>query len=136
MFRIHVDGRALIAVALVTAALPLASHCHAAAVVPMIAQAGAALVQPGGLQGLAQGAANPAARPEMVQADPQAAEPKPADAAPATAASPFEIRYLIAYLMMLIFIGGGTGLVVRPTGRTRQDQGKAAATPKPAATKK
>lgn len=135
MFRIHVDGRVPV-VALVIGGLPLASHCHAAAVVPMIAQAGAALVQPGGLQGLAQGAANPAARPEMVQADPQAEQPKPADAAaPATDASPFEIRYLIAYVMMLIFIGGGTGLVVRPTGRTRQHQDKASTPPTPAAKK-
>jgi hypothetical protein len=95
-------------------------------VVPVIAQVGPALVQPGGIQGLA----NPQ-RPEMVQAEPQAdpagepAEPA-ADgaAAPAPTASPFEIRYLIAYVLMLALIGGGTGLVVRPTGRIRQDPGK------------
>jgi hypothetical protein len=99
-----------------------APRCQASVVVPVIAQAGAALVQPGGIQGLAN-----QQRPEMVQAEPQADPAEPAAdgaAAPAPTASPFEIRYLIAYVLMLVFIGGGTGLVIRPTGRIRQDPGK------------
>lgn len=110
----------------VTVVAGSAPRCQASVVVPVIAQAGAALVQPGGIQGLAN-----QQRPEMVQAEPQAdpagepAEPA-ADgaAAPAPTASPFEIRYLIAYVLMLVFIGGGAGLVIRPTGRIRQDPGK------------
>lgn len=113
------------------ATVPLS--CEAAIVAPLFAQGGAALVQPGGLQGLA----NPQNRPEMVQAEPQPEQPPPAEAEPAaaTTASPFEIRYLISYLLMLVFVGGGTALVIRPNGRVPPAEGKASTPSKPAAKK-
>lgn len=66
-------------------------------------------------------------RPAAVQAeddagDPPAAAQGDADPPAASKASPFEIRYLIAYLLMLIFIGGSAFLVIRPSGRKIQGQ--------------
>lgn len=94
-------------------------------VTPIFGQAGVGLVQPGGLQGLA----NQAARPNMVEAEPPAdqpadaaaAEPPAEEAAAVPDASPFEIRYLVTYVLMLAMISGGTFLVARPSGRRRQE---------------
>ena len=62
------------------------------------------------------------ARPTAVQAEKgDAAQKTDAAADSASTASAFEVRYLISYFAMLIFIGGGTFLVVRPTGRISQD---------------
>ncbi len=90
----------------------------------LYAQAGAALVQPGGIEGLAK----PTPRPGVVDA----AEAGPDQAAPdqvvdgdakpagATQASPYELRFLISYVLMMIFMGAGMFLVVRPSGRQVQ----------------
>ncbi|MFM8635678.1 MAG: hypothetical protein ACKOEX_12870 [Planctomycetia bacterium] len=92
---------------------------------PVFGQAGVGIVQPGGLQGLA----NQAARPNMVEAEPPADQPAdvaaaepPADEAPEAVpnASPFEIRYLVTSVLMLAMISGGTFLVARPSGRRAQ----------------
>ena len=62
------------------------------------------------------------ARPAAVQAGEDDTVQDEGAASDSTSnASPFEVRYLISYLVMLIFIGGGTFLVVRPTGRISQD---------------
>lgn len=105
---------------------------------PIFGQAGVGLVQPGGLQGLA----NQAARPNMVEAEPPADQPAdaaaaepPADEAPAAvpSASPFEIRYLLTYVLMLAMISGGTFLVARPSGRRAQAPSPAGSKGKPGA---
>jgi len=67
---------------------------------------------------------------------PVAVEAKPGDGGPPAAqgeaeaqpsASPYEIRYLTSYVLMLLFIGGSTVLIIRPSGRTIQgDPGGAA----------
>ncbi len=91
----------------------------------LYAQAGAALVQPGGIEGLAK----PPARPGVVDAaeagpaQPAAdQEPANGDANPAgaTQASPFELRFIISYVLMMIFMGAGMFLAVRPSGRLTQ----------------
>ena len=41
-------------------------------------------------------------------------------------ASPFEIRYIISYVLMLLFIGGSTVLIIRPSGRAIQGDSGAA----------
>lgn len=92
---------------------------------PLLAQGVGALVQPGGIEGLAQ----QPPRPEAVQAPQEGNEP-PADeqanaepqADAAKTASPFEIRYLISYVLMLLFIGGSTVLIIRPSGRIIQGE--------------
>jgi hypothetical protein len=97
---------------------------------PLFAQGVGALVQPGGIEGLAQ----KPPRPGAVQAPEGGNEPPAADqgnaepqADAAKSASPFEIRYLISYVLMLLFIGGSTVLIIRPSGRTMQgDPGGAA----------
>lgn len=92
---------------------------------PLFAQAVGGLVQPGGIEGLAQQPPRPSAvqAPEGNDApagDQNNAEEKP-DAAPK--ASPFEIRYIMSYVLMLAFVGGSTFLVIRPSGRKIQGDG-------------
>jgi hypothetical protein len=41
-------------------------------------------------------------------------------------ASPFEIRYIMSYVLMLAFVGGSTFLIIRPSGRKTQGEGGAA----------
>ncbi len=41
-------------------------------------------------------------------------------------ASPFEIRYIMSYVLMLTFVGGSTFLIIRPSGRKTQGDGGAA----------
>ena len=133
---------ALIAIALGTLSAPgtAAPPPTPPLVAPLLAQGGAALVQPGGIQELAKKANE--ARPEMVQADPAPAEAPAAadDAADAEAAapkkaSPLELRYFISYVLILAFVGGGTALAIRPSGRKPQSLPKPAANAKPAAKK-
>ena len=91
---------------------------------PLFAEAVGGLVQPG-IEGLAQQPPRPSAvqAPEGNAApagDHNIAEEKPA-AAPK--ASPFEIRYIMSYVLMLAFVGGSTFLVIRPSGRKIQGDG-------------
>lgn len=110
-------------------------------VAPLLAQGGAALVQQGGLQELAKKANE--ARPGMVQAEPAPADAPVAavDAANAEAAapkkaSPLELRYFISYVLIIAFVGGGTALAIRPSGRKPQSSPKPSANAKPAANAK
>lgn len=109
--------------------LVIVAHPHAPAhaahpVSPaLFAQVSGALVQPEGIQGLAQ----QPPRPEAVQAEEGGNEPPAADqdnaepqADVAKTASPFELRYLISYVLMLVFIAGSTVLIIRPSGRAIQ----------------
>jgi hypothetical protein len=66
-------------------------------------------------------------RPVAVEAKPGDGGPPAAQGEAKPSASPFEIRYLISYVLMLLFIGGSTVLIIRPSGRTIQgDPGGAA----------
>lgn len=104
-------------------------------VMPLIAQGGAGLVPPGGIEALAK-----PVRPNMVEAQPDAAQPAEAPANPeppaSPTASPLEIRYIISYVLMLAMISGSTFLVIRPSGRRHQNEGKSGAPAKAAAKKK
>ena len=86
-----------------------------------------------GLVGIAQ----PPERPAAVQAPADGVAPGPAEAQPeaASAASPFELRYIFSYVVMLAFVGGSTFLIIRPSGRKIQGddaaaKGKESAKPK------
>lgn len=71
--------------------------------------------------------AQPPERPAAVQA-PEDGAAAAGDAKPeaAPAASPFELRYLFSYVLMLAFVGGSTFLIIRPSGRkTQGDDGAA-----------
>ena len=79
------------------------------------------------LAGVIKSFAQPPARLGVVQGpEPGNAQPAgdqgnaeaKADATPP--ASAFEIRYIIAYMLMLVFIGGSTFLIIRPSGRAIQ----------------
>jgi hypothetical protein len=93
---------------------------------PLLAQGVGALVQPGGIEGLAQQPPRPAA----VQA-PEGGDAPPADAGEAkpetaTAANPFELRFIFSYVLILAFVGGSTFLIIRPSGRKIQGDDAAA----------
>lgn len=66
--------------------------------------------------------AQPPERPAAVQAPEDGAAPAAGDAKPeaASAASPFELRYIFSYVLMLAFVGGSTFLIIRPSGRKIQ----------------
>jgi hypothetical protein len=77
----------------------------------------------GGIEGFAQ----QPVRPGVVQAPEGGNAPPAGDQGNAEAraeatppASAFEIRYIIAYVLMLVFIGGSTVLIIRPSGRAIQ----------------
>lgn len=95
---------------------------------PLLAQGVGALVQPGGIEGLAQQPARPAAVQAPEQAAPQAGGQNNAGEKPETnsKASPFEIRYIPSYVLMLAFVGGSAFLIIRPSGRIIQGEDGAA----------
>lgn len=98
-----------------------ASPLPPAVPVALFAQGVGALVQPGGVEALAQQAARPAAvQADEADANQPAAAQGAAAPEPTSKASPFEIRYIIVYVLMLIFVGGSTFLIIRPSGRKIQ----------------
>jgi hypothetical protein len=95
---------------------------------PLFAQGVGALVQPGGIEGLAQQPPRPAAVQAPEGGAPPAGDQNNAEEKPGTGskASPFEIRYIMSYVLMLAFVGGSTFLIIRPSGRKTQGDGGAA----------
>jgi hypothetical protein len=95
---------------------------------PLFAQGVGALVQPGGIEGLAQQPPRPAAVQAPEGGAPPAGDQNNAEEKPGTGskASPFEIRYIMSYVLMLTFVGGSTFLIIRPSGRKTQGDGGAA----------
>jgi hypothetical protein len=95
---------------------------------PLFAQGVGALVQPGGIEGLAQQPPRPAAVQAPEGGAPPAGDQNNAEEKPGTGskASPFEIRYIMSYVLMLAFVGGSTFLIIRPSGRKIQGEGGAA----------
>lgn len=96
---------------------------------PLLAQGVGALVQPGGIEGLAQ-------KPPEDGGEPAAADAGEAKPETAPAASPFELRYIFSYVLMLAFVGGSTFLIIRPSGRKIQGDDGAATGKGPAKAKK
>lgn len=92
---------------------------------PLFAQGVGALVQPGGIEGLAQQPPRPAAVQAPEGGAPPAGDQNNAEEKPGTGskASPFEIRYIMSYVLMLAFVGGSTFLIIRPSGRKTQGDG-------------
>lgn len=105
---------------------------------PLFAQGVGALVQPGGIEGLAQQPPRPAAVQAPEGAAPPAGDQNNAEEKPETGskASPFEIRYIMSYVLMLALVGGSTFLIIRPSGRQIQGDGDAAKSKNKAAAKK
>jgi hypothetical protein len=102
---------------------------------PLFAQGVGALVQPGGIEGLAQQPPRPAAVQAPEGGAPPAGDQNNAEEKPGTSskASPFEIRYIMSYVLMLAFVGGSTFLIICPSGRKTQGDGGAAKADKNAA---
>jgi hypothetical protein len=94
---------------------------------PLFAQGVGGLVQPGGIEGLAQQPPRPAAVQAPEGGAPPAGDQNNAEEKPGTGskASPFEIRYIMSYVLMLAFVGGSTFLIIRPSGRKTQGDGGA-----------
>jgi hypothetical protein len=95
---------------------------------PLFAQGVGALVQPGGIEGLAQQPPRPAAVQAPEGGAPPAGDQNNAEEKPGTGskASPFEIRYILSYVLMLAFVGGSAFLIIRPSGRIIQGEDGAA----------
>lgn len=69
-----------------------------------------------GLRAVAQ----PPERPAAVQAPEDGATAVEAKPEASSAVSPFELRYIFSYVLMLAFVGGSTFLIIRPSGRKIQ----------------